>query len=180
VNRFWILFGVFLLAGCQTVPPTGDAAWLYAVKPGATLRLNKVITMPAHTATVYLQGGRFRSYSSRDLYRPNCEFVVRTVAEKPRQVQPGDFAVTRVTHGEDYYAAAAMVAGLGISVGVGDASPSNTYNFVTELTLHSDSQPDVLYLSCAQVADYPTGEHITLGEFKQAVGSYFTLIPAAR
>lgn len=174
MRKFWILPGLLLLAACQTVPRTGDAARLFTVKPGAILRLNRAVTMPAGTATVYLQGGRLRSYAGRDLYRPNCEFMVRTVAEKPRVIQPGDFTVTRVIHGADYYASNGMVAALGASTGF-DGAPM--YSFVTELQLHSNAQPDVLRLSCSQVADYSIGEYVSLRDFKLAVGRYFTLIP---
>jgi hypothetical protein len=170
-----------LLTACVTALPSGDAAPLYSIPTGSVLTLHTELTIPPGSARAAIQGGAVTTEADLDRYYPHCEFEVRTVADKPQIVAPGDFRIVRVVYNtENYGALPTRVADAGGYAAFTAADPSFVYLFYTELYLESAVQPNALRLTCGQVWDYALGSQPTIGEFKQAVGALVSLRAPAR
>lgn len=68
---------------------------------------------------------------------------------------------------------AALSVGIGMQAREKDGASLQTY--ATRMYLRSDKQPGVYRLSCGQWAFPATGQHVTLGEMRTALGGMFTL-----
>jgi hypothetical protein len=160
--------------------------YLYHTAAGSRLVLNQPIEIPAHTATVYFQGGRVVSPADLDEYYPHCLLLSRVVAEQSQAVPPGEFVVRRAFPYEEEHSRAGSepvhLAGLGIGIGVGGTAGGGartSYYFTTRFELTSTSFPDAMYFECRHISDYAIGEHIREDEFSQVVGGLWNLRPPA-
>jgi len=175
---------VFGLLGSVTLSLAAAGEFLYRTAPGSRLVLNQPIEIPAHTATVYFQGGRVVSPAELDEYYPHCLLLSRVVGQQPQPVTPGEFAVRRAYRYEEEHSRLdsepVHLAGFGIGVGIGAAGGDGartSYYFTTRFELAPASFVDALYFECRQISDYAIGEHIRVDEFKQVVGNLWSLTP---
>ncbi len=159
----------FLLAACQTAAYRGDENSPYFTVPvGTRLVLHRELVIPADRVDVYLQGGRVLGYAEVNPHHPFCTFDVRRRLGTPQTVAPDEFAVTKATQDVFY---SRHVPG---TVLASDGSPSFEI-YSTILALHSDRQPQVVNLTCAQWQYPPLQRHVTINEMRQALGALFTL-----
>jgi hypothetical protein len=162
-----------LMSGCATAGQAID--FLHRTPAGATLELRKAYEIPAGTASVYFQGGRVVSYVELDEYYPHCWLVSKRVAETVRAVAPARYRIRRVVYGEDDIVRRPLQLASNLTIGGG--SPRTSYRFNTRLDLEPWGAPTLLYLECGQLADYAIGRHISVQEFRQAVGAYMSIRP---
>jgi hypothetical protein len=87
-----------LLAACtQQYLVNDDLDYPYNLPPvGSTVVVRRVITVPAGETRIFLQNGERFSKQDFDRYEPSCSFELRKLADKPREIQPGSFVITKV------------------------------------------------------------------------------------
>lgn len=175
-NRLFlvVLSGALVIAGCQT---TGDEKEPFAhrlIKPGAVLVLERAVTIRRDSTTVYIQDGT--AGAAANTSRPYCTFEVNTLMEKPRQIVPDRFAITRVNWGTSQIQAqrAVMVAQLGGDSGM----PMHLY-YRTELNLSSERQPDVTRMICevdrVEAGGMSFQSYLTLSDVRSTLDGLFRL-----
>jgi hypothetical protein len=144
--------------------PTGPTA-----PPSITkVTLNEAFHIRADRANEYIQYGEIKPYDKIVEYYPHCFFELRSVSETARNVSPETFIVTKISR--DRFMAGfrrIMVAG-----GGGDYNPVMS---TTQISLHSDTQPEVFRLSCRQLDEPYLARHVSLQQMREALGGLFTL-----
>lgn len=158
-----------------------QGGYLDKVSPGSRLYLNQGIAIPAHTATVYFQGGRVVSPADLDEYYPHCLLLSRVVGQQAQPVPAGEFEIRRVFRYDEEHSrvgpASVQVAGSRMTIGDSGNGGRTTYYFTTRLTLASTAFPNAMYFECRHLSDYAIGDYIRLAEFEQAVGPLWSLHP---
>jgi hypothetical protein len=172
----FILMTSALLSACQIpLQPDADSPF-YQIPRGATLVLNRDITIPAGTVRVIYQNGR--EVYAPDQYEPFCKFEILPLKDEPQQVKADEFLIYRSGRGEG-----ALLVGLETlpryaRAGVIwlDNDPPSPRIYGTYLFLRSEQQPDVYRLLCGYLqdpADVP--RHLTINQIRTALGGTFTL-----
>jgi len=141
--------------------------------PGTRLILNQSISIPAHSASVVLQGGRVMTGKQINHYHPNCRLEVQKVSDAPQVLQPDEFLVRRSRH-EDrttWNGNPLQLAG----ANHGNGGPSFVI-YQTILELQSVNQPQVRWMTCEQWGDPAIGRHLTLHEIRLALGDVMRLV----
>ena len=177
-----VIFGATLLVtGCQTVSYQGNENSPYYVVPtGSRVVLENELTIPGDRAAVYIQGGQPRSYWDVNPYYPYCKFEVRTRKDSAQKIQPDDFAVTRAfqetppsvraePQGPDVSARLVRVSSMDSDGGI------SATVFATTMWLHSDRQPDVFRMTCAQWGYLPLDGHLSIAQIRKTLAGVFTL-----
>ncbi|MFV1992574.1 MAG: hypothetical protein ACC635_01605 [Acidiferrobacterales bacterium] len=188
--RFLIITTIYLsLLSCQTaVVQTGNVALGYSnyplnITPGLKLKLNKAIVIPGETASLHIQDGEPKPQQLNPVenYRPYCVIEVRNRLAATQTIKPDIFTITRVFLNEEFVSLLPKIASLtmtasypGLYLGAGGVT---AVSYVTEIYLESDTQPDVVRLSCKQWDDPMVGGHLTLQEIKLALGELITILP---
>jgi len=175
-----MLSATLLVTGCHTVSYEGNENSPYYVIPaGSRLGLEREIVIPANRAAVYIQGGQVRLLADVNSYYPYCKFEVRFPRDVMQKVQPDDFVVTRAyqetplsvradPQGSDRGGRLVHV----VSMDSGDAS---AIAYATTIWLHSDRQPDVFRMTCAQWGYPPLGGHLSIADIRKTLVGVFTL-----
>jgi hypothetical protein len=176
-----ILFvSALILAACSTSSAVREAAGHgFLQLQGASLVLNRALTVPAGKARLFIQSGQ--APGSRvsllgggfNQYQPHCSLEVRSVDHNGFEVRPDTFEITRVQASlqqvvsrEPIRVAALRLAGM---EGGGDGSAM--YHEGYHFWLASDRQPEVMRVSCYGVfAEPPDLQPPTLEEIRQALG----------
>jgi hypothetical protein len=170
----WLM--IIGLAGCQTVVhPDADSPF-YRVPKGATLILNRDITIPAGSVRVIYQEGR-QVYAPNE-YKPFCKFEVLPLKDVPQQVKADEFLIHRSGWGVD-----TLLVGLETLPRYArrgwlwfDDDPPSPRIYGTYLYLRSATQPDVYRLLCGHLQDAATvPRHLTINQIRAALGDTFTL-----
>lgn len=174
-----LLLVLLFIAACQG-PQVRDQNSPYYIPPvGSKLALNQTITIPAHTASVFIQGGRVapdRAFNPVNQYYTNCKFEVRDVKDVPQTVLPDEFTVERVRQIQTTVALAfPLLADAG--GGAEDGGPA-MQRWGIEFYLNSAKQPDVLRLTCQHVVHGYEGRNPTFSEISKTLGPVFTWKPA--
>jgi hypothetical protein len=174
-----VVAAAVLLAGCQQAPVRDEASHDSRVSVGSSFVLHESLSVPAGHARVFLQGGKVVAKKKLDLYRPHCDFEVRSVSDGSLRIAPDSFLVTKVIVYEEEvvsrpqplrYAAYPMVR-----VSGGDGSFSLITRFVRH-NLSSEKQPEVMRLTCHGGLDMPFYARTPgIAEIRQALGKYVTL-----
>ena len=174
VLRSVLIVLVVLLSGCQGLGWGYEDSPDYRLPVGSTLVLLKDVSVPADSASIYLQGGRILPFGGVDLYHPHCKFELRTLKPTPQRVHADTFVIIKVRRESDYarYAPVQWLAGRGIIFVSDGASPQM---YATLIYLRSDAQPDVSMLTCGHWEDPVDAEHLTIGQICRALGDVFTL-----
>ena len=135
-----VLLVVTALSGCDYSEVRDETSELYAVPVGSILVLNSAITIPSGAVSVLMQDGKISHSSDIDYYFPNCKFELFSISEKPREVRPDRFLITRVVD-ENEFTDLQKTLYAGRRMFVDDAPETITY--ATVLYLESEIQPDV-------------------------------------
>ncbi len=182
-NRIACAAVAVILAGCQTSYIGDESSPFYVVPPGSRITLNRALAIPPEQLGVFIQYGEVRPLSQVQLYYPYCRFELRTLHNAARTVAPDQMIVRRSAQVTLRAMYAAVVgeryAGVGMRVATDqgdkhdDGQPLLT--FATRMDLHSEKQPDVFRLTCAQAGYRGEDRHVTIAEMKSTLGNLFTL-----
>lgn len=170
-----------LLAGCQATGPVGPSSPYYKVPAGSIVTLNRKVTIPAHTAGVYIQDGRViehKQLNPVNEYYVYCRLEVNDVKDTPQTIVPDTFMVHRVGSRRDEVSRQVpLYASLGMDFGFGgddDGGPMLEI-WSVDLYLHSDNQPQVRRLACQHWVYSYEGEYPTVTSIQKTLGDVMTL-----
>ncbi|SDF50336.1 hypothetical protein SAMN05216241_101297 [Limimonas halophila] len=157
-----------LLAACARAPdrPPPLAA-------GATLILEKAVSVPAGRRFVWLQKGEVKLRRHVRL-SPYCQLHLRGSADTAREIAPGRFTVAWLR--EDFQAAAApdgmQLAGIGFGDGGGVGGDPLSISNELVMGLEAEAQPKVDRLICGQ--HQAVGPYLppTVEQINAALGGY--------
>lgn len=164
-------FSLVFLVACSSTPVKDTSSFLYSVPEGSTLTLNQSITIPAHLARRFFQGGQPTLEKHINIYYPHCSIVMNTLADHERTLKPTVFEIVRVQDNEEeasryiLYANRTMVLGDGPLI-IG----KSTYYY-----LQSRDEPDVRSMECIQWNDPYSVKYLSIDEVRKSLGNYFTL-----
>lgn len=176
-----VLVLVLVISACQTTAYQGDeTSPFYLVPVGSRLVLNRALTVPANDAGVYIQNGEVaRSFWGVKSHYPYCALDMRKRLVAAQTVQPDEFTITRVSQETVYSVRADFTRLARLSfVHVADTEQGDGASYqiyATVMTLHSERQPDVMRLTCAQWQYPPLQQHVTIAEMRKTLGDLFTL-----
>jgi hypothetical protein len=141
-----LLLPILLLAGCQGALPESAQHPAGAEKlQGATLVLNRTLTLLDHQTALHIQDGRFVPRYQLLAARPWCRLEPHEISGETRRFEPGVFLITRVARIE------------------GEAS--------TVFALHSEGEPRIRRLVCHRAGQGA----IDVDELRTALGDICTL-----
>lgn len=170
---------VLLLGGCASLESPDPASPYYAYSSGWVVRLNQPLTIPRDAATVRLQYGGIVPRNGVQEHDAYCVVELNTVRAEPQTLQPGRFEVWRVTRSVETLAVSAPPF-IKAAFVYDDMSPSRLY-CKTEFHLRDTAQPNIRSMTCAWGQMAPGNRalmrHLTLGEIRDALGGWITLIP---
>lgn len=168
-----------LLAGCAGLESSDPASPYYAFAPGWVVQVNRPLPIPPGAATVRLQGGRIVARNSVHEEAPFCVVELETVRDEAQVLQPGRFAVSRVTRHVDPISAAATHPIRSVRRDDG-GDPSFLY-YITQFRLRDPQAPNLRSLRCAWNQMAPAHRafmrHLTLAEMRYALGDWVSLLP---
>jgi hypothetical protein len=165
-----------LLSACQTTGPVDENSPFHVLPSSSRLVLKQVLTIPAHSASVLLQGGRVVSDTDLNQYHPHCRLEVHDVRETAQTVTADEFVVRRARQEAQTVAQTGLMKAARRYAGDGPSF----FVFRTVLDLHSERQPQVRWLTCQQWGDPALGRHLSTHEIRQTLGEIFSLsLPAA-
>lgn len=133
-----------------------------------TVELEKAIEIRPDRANEYIQYGEIKPYNKIVEYYPHCFFELRSVSESKRTVLPETFRVTGISR-DRFMAGFRKIM---VASGGGDYNPVMS---TTQISLHSDTQPDVFRLSCQQLDEPYLARHVSLQQMRETLGGLFTL-----
>ncbi len=163
---------VAILAGCQQYTVKDENSWFYSIKPGAVVTLKETLDIAPNQVSVYMQHGRKLAANAVDLYDTHCKFEIRTIAESTRQVSPDDFRVTKVSDQSEVVS----LQGRMFASMDHDYDVRQDISYTTTLYLSSDSQPDVLRLTCMQQDSFYYMEtYPSIAQMRKALGDVFEI-----
>ena len=172
-----------LFTGCAWQSQVGPESPYYLPPIGSQLVVNKSIPIRANKASAWLQDGAVRVHKDIDFYYPNCKFELNTVVSINRTVKPGSFSIIHVYQEEQFMLwptirlAASFRFGVGMGgVMAGGDGGSSPIPYATVFNLRSDTQPDVLRMTCMHWEDPTDARFLTLAEIRQAIGGYISVI----
>ena len=175
-----LLAGLIIFTACSAALVPDPAAKNYVPTPGTIVTVPQRIEVPGGQTRIFFQRGEIvKKVKDLDLYKANCNFEINTLAETPRNIEPGVYTVTRTTRQERevvffkplQYASLAI----GGMVGKGDEGPGMYFEEV-RMTLRSDNPSDIRDLTCRGVMTDPQWvEPPTLAEIREALGKHAML-----
>lgn len=171
--------GLFLLVNTAVAyGPHHTPASAY-IGQGDRVVLNQELSVPAGSK-VYLQNGEVMRRAGVKQSKPYCYFHLyraQALLDTPATVSVGSFSIGSTQNRLEYVQRGAellRVAGSIVTAGfvTQDASEQT---MVTRITLHSETQPEVMHLNCAIWAVPNERNHPSLEEIRQALGELVTL-----
>jgi len=175
-----LVVGITFLTACSTALVTDPTARDYVPTPGSTVTVPQRIEVPGGQTRIFFQRGEIvKKVSQIDLYKPNCNFELNTLAESPRYIAAGVYNVTRTTRQEHevVFFKPLQFAAIGIG-GMADVSGDGPGMYFEEvrMTLRSEKPSDIRELACRGVMTDPQWvEPPTLAEIRQALGKHATI-----
>lgn len=179
MKRFTVVVLTLFLAACsQRYMVSDDLAYAYNLPPvGSTLVLKRPVEIPAGEARIFLQNGATMKKSEFDRYKPSCNFEVRKLADRPRNIEPDSFLVTQVQRLTEQVVDRSEPTTGFIKVGMdeGQGNPMVVRGY--HLWLGSDKQPGVMRMTCLGVFDdLSRADPPSLDEVRQSLGDYAELM----
>jgi len=167
------------LAGCAAVSSSSDSEdyWYVSLEPGSRVVVTQPLTASSG-ARVSFQGGALVRRGDIVQWRPYCQFRVRRPAgrmSEPLTIKPDSFTVQRTYRTEDSWALRPVQYASSVLDEDFRRSPSQR-TMATYIELHSDSQPDVMYLRCARWADPYNYNHVSISDIREALGDRVRLV----
>lgn len=171
----------WLLLACGPMTIKDEATQSYIPLQGWVLELRQNVTIPPGRTRIFFQEGRLL-YGVNE-YKPHCHIIVREITEQAQTVYAGRFAIEKV-HGRvgevvmNNLIRLAVVGSADIMADGGNGNGEGMMIYTYFMKLHSDDQPQVTYLACGGVADYPAlADYPTLQEIYTSIGDYAVLEP---
>ena len=174
----FLLTSHWLLLACGSMTIKDEATQSYIPVQGWVLELRQNVTIPPGRTRVFFQEGQLL-YAVNE-YKPHCHISVREITEQAQTVYAGRFTIEKV-YGRDGEVVMkdlirlAAVGSAGIMADGGNGEGMKIYSYL--MKLHSDNQPQVTYLACGGVADYPAfADYPTLQDIYTSIGDYAVLV----
>lgn len=156
VTLKWVLavFIVASLAGCPNPMAVKDDvdSQFFDIRPGSKLTLHQDVSISSGQAHASFQHGKV--VSGLDNYAVGCELDVRKLG--PGSVSADTFTIKRAESSQEWI------------------SQPNIMRFYRVMYLQSDSQPDVLHLTCQDWDGPLMGRDISVAEMREALGGIFS------
>ena len=168
-----LFFLSLFLTACATgsYPVTSP---YYRIPPGSQVLLKQALTIPPNQARVYIQYGKVIKAKDKEKYYPHCWFLSWKSLDTEQTIKPDTFTVIKTEKFENvvqtptWYQYAGIYGGIGLGMKQDDGPTAVEYT--TQLTIHSDTQPDIRQFACNHW-DHPVdGEHLTVAEMQKALG----------
>lgn len=161
------LIAVAALTGCANYPSPVQAP------ENLVLILNQDITVEPGRARVFIQRGSVTRTGDLQTYEPSCDFEVVEVSQagSVQLIRSGTFQVTRVYLAPPDVYAQTFELNQHYAMAVGEYL--NT-TYLTEFTLKSESQPDVLRLNCKIWSIDPFQRYLSTSQISQTLGAVAT------
>ena len=169
-----VLLGGLLLGACQSGPVNKETSLTYNIPAGSTVTLHAPISIPAGSATIYIQGGEVKPFRDIRRYHAHCSLEVKTLHESVQVIKPDVFTIHR-SYFNEYSAAPATPFVHTRRIARDDSDGGMLLQMQRVMYLHSTQQPDVFRLTCLQWAYTPDYEHLSVAEVRQALGKLMTL-----
>ena len=160
------------LTACSSGPYPVTSPY-YLIPAGSKVVLKQELTILPNAARVYIQYGRVVTPKEKNNYHAHCSFVSWKVLETAQVIKPDTFIVTNTQHREDIVMLkpARQVAALELSFGMFGATGPQSLIYSTELTIHSDTQPDIRRLICGHWENPYDAYHLTVAQMQQVLGN---------
>jgi hypothetical protein len=164
---------LLLISACsgQGMSRNDPHSTLYPPPVGSKVLLHQALEVPANQSRVFLQQGEVVSKKSLDRYVPNCNFEVRSLEQKPRVIEPGEYPVVKVRLQTEEVVW--LESGMKLAfAGAGRwFSGQSMVSRAVHLTLGSDLQPDLMRLTCRGAFDEPAEADLpSITQIDQALG----------
>ena len=173
-----LFFAILSLPACTLYPVNLEPPAYQVIKPGQVLQLNENLTIPPDKAAVFIQSGNIVASSNIiDQWSPNCRVVVQGLEENERTIQPDDFTVIRVNYERTYALTEPVMYASrfdGVNMSSSGALPI-AEEYIIYLFLKSDKQPFVKQLICKHWENPHDGNHLTVKQIRQALGTIIEL-----
>lgn len=179
MKKLLLLIQIMLVSACISGPYPVSSPY-YQIPAGSHLILKQALTIPPNTGRVYIQGGKVVSNEEKDQYYSHCWFISWKISDTPTLISPDDFLITSSQKDEYYvnrqkpllFASAGIIIRSVMSVG------ATAIEYSTELTIHSDNQPDIRQFVCSHWEDPADAQHLTIAEINKTLGNIAELKPA--
>jgi len=160
------------LSACSSGPYPVNSPY-YLVPAGSKVVLNQELTIPPDAGRVYIQYGKVVSPVEKNNYYAHCWFLSWKVLDTTQLIKPDTFIVTNTQHLEDIvkintgrqYASNELAFGMFV-----DSAPQALI-YTTELSIHSDTQPNIRRFACGYWENPSDAQHLTVAQMQQALGS---------
>lgn len=167
------------LAGCAGLSSSSgpEDNWYVSLEPGSRVEVTQPVTASTG-ARVSFQGGALVRRRDIVQWRPYCQFRVRRPAgrmSEPLTIEPDTFTVQRTYRSEDSWASRPVQYASSVLDEDFRRSPSQR-TMATYIELHSDAQPEVMYLRCARWADPYSHNHVSISDIREALGDRVRLV----
>jgi len=175
-----IVLAGLLTAACSQIEwsKKGTASYYNLPPVGTQVDLQRPITVPPGRARVFMQAGKVGP--GYDQYYPNCNFEIRTLSEQPKVIEPEKFLVVKVqrlTEEVVQLERPTQVAGIGLAGmgGMDGSQPMITMG--VHLWFGSDTQPDVMRLTCRGGFDDPwRAQPPSIDEMRAVLADYARIV----
>ena len=175
----FLSFALFTACASRPYPVTSP---YYQIPKGSRLILKQPLTIAPNKGRVYIQYGKVVNSMRPDNYYPHCWFLSWTIAPTETIIHPDQFVVTASMKNESYVSQQTplMFASSGLSDRLGMAASVTAIEYLTQLTIHSDKQPDIRQFVCNHWEDPLDAKHLTVAEINQALGDIAELKPLGK
>ena len=171
------LLSLLLLVGYLTGISLSREAIAESGRAVTSVRLDRMLIIPAGSATVRLQFGRTVASNATQETEPYCSFELATVRDAPQMVEPERFEVVRIERRvRDFAGMPVMPRAFVPGLFGGDDEPSQAY-YITEFHLRPGLHAQARSLTCqVNALSLPLSgqRYLTLKEMRTAVGDYFS------
>jgi len=182
-----LMLSVWFLGACQKSMPVREApGGEFRQLQGASLILKEPLEVPSGKARVFVQDGKAVGDRSGllggafDIYKAHCGFEIQSVSHDGITIQPGTFIVTHVQLSLQPVVMAPPIrlAGLQLASGIEGRGSTATYHEGYHFWLSSETQPEVMRLSCYGIYNNPsTLEPPSLQEIRKVLGPVAQIEP---
>ena len=162
-----LLLVLTTLVSCASGPYPVSSPY-YRIPEGSRIVLKQRLTILPNRARIYIQYGKVVTAKEKDQYYPNCWFLSRKLLDTPQVIEPGVFTITKTKKYEDHVHRNNFIQLAGLNV-VSDGGLT-AIKYTTELSIHSDKQPDIFRFSCSYWEDPLDAEHLTVEQIQRTIG----------
>lgn len=171
MHKLFTLLIVATFTGCAVGPYPVSSPY-YRIPVGSRLILKQPLTISANTARVYIQYGKVITQKENDQYYAHCWFLSRKVLNTAQTINPTTFFVTNTQKYEDdvLLKSSNLFASLRINAGMSHGGSLTAMEYSTELTITSDSAPDIFKFVCNRWEDPVDAWHLTVSQIQETLG----------